>query len=439
MSGDCKRTLEITIPFEEVEEVRQRVLTNLASKASLPGFRPGKVPKGVIRSQFAEQVKQETLDQVLSHAFNKKATELELDVVSTPNVKDLTFEEGQPVVFTAEFEVRPVFELQDYVGMEVPYAEPVVTDEDVDSRIESMRERRAELVNVDPRPVEKGDFAVISLKSLSPVGTEEPISQDEMNLEVGGEYTLPEFTENVLGMQQDETREFDVVYPEDYSGTNLAGRTVRFSITLKGIRKREFPELNDEFAQDMGDYKTFDEFREAVRGSLLAEREFVARDNAKAAIGEKLGESYDFPVPDAFVDQQVETMLRRQIRQLADQGADVANLQIDWKKAMEEQREPASKIVRASLVLDRIATAESVEVSQAEVEAEVERAAKRERISLASVRERLEKDGGLVRIAQQMRSEKTLNLLFEKGTKVVPPEPPAVAEPEPAAEASSEA
>jgi trigger factor len=424
LSDDCKRTLEITVPLEDVQQAEQGVLAELAAKAALPGFRPGKVPLGVIRSRFSGQVREETLNQVIGKAFDERARELELDVVSTPSVKDLKYEDNEPLTFTAEFEVRPAFELESYEGIEAPYAEASVTDEEVTARIDAMREQRAELVNVDPHPVQDGDVAVIALESLTPVGTDEPIRQDEMNLEIGGQYTLPEFTENVKGMEVGETREFDVTYPEDYSGQNLAGQTIRFKVTLNGLRKRELPELNDEFAQDLGDYKTVDDLLQAVRSSLLAERDYVSRERAKEAIVAKLGENYSFPVPQIFVQQHIESQLRRQLSYLAGQGADISNLNLDWQKLMEEQREPATKAVRAGLVLDRIADAESVAVTREEVDRELARAAQRERISVTALRERLEESGGLNRIAQQIRTEKTLEILFEKATKVDPPPQP---------------
>ncbi len=421
MADDCKRTLEITVPAAEVDSVRQRVVGELSARVSLPGFRPGKAPKGVVLSRFKDDIRRETIDQILGEAFAKRARELELDVVSTPAVKDLKYEDGEDLSFTAEFEVRPAFELQDYLALEVPYEEPQVTDEEVEGRLQAMREQRAELVNIDPRPVEDGDFAVISLESKSDIGTEEPIRQDEMNLEVGGEFTLPEFTENVRGMEVDQTREFEVTYPEDYSGKNLAGRTVRFEVKLNGLRKRELPELNDEFAQDLGDYKGIDDLRSAVRTSLLTQRDFQARDRAKHAIVDTLGKAYVFPVPQTFVEQQVNTQMRRLIRQLAEQGADMDNLGIDWKQLMAEQQEPAAQAVRAGLVLDKIGDAENIHVSQREVDEELARAAQRERVAVSAIRERLEKDGGLERVATQIRTEKTLNFLFEKATKVAPP------------------
>lgn len=420
MADECKRTLEITIPVEEVQKTTHHVVEELSAKVKIPGFRPGKVPANVILTRFKEQVRQDVLDHLMGPAFNKKASELSLDVVGTPKVKDLKFEEGGPVEFTAEFEVRPEFELQDYNNLTVPYGEPQVSDEDVDARLQSLREQRAELINVDPRPVEEGDFAVIALESVTDVGTEEPIKQDEMNLEVGGEYTLPEFTESVKGMEVGQTKDIEVVYPADYSGRNLAGRTVTYRVTVNGLRKRELPELNDEFAQDMGDYKTIDDLKENVRRSVLAEREYMARERSKEAIVQLLSDAYTFPVPEAYVNQQVETQVRRQIRNLAAQGADMESVQIDWEKVIAEQKEPAAKSVRAGLVLDKIATAETVEVTEQELNDELGRIARRENVAPAALRERLAKDGSLGRVAQQMQTEKTLNLLLERATKVPP-------------------
>ena len=402
MSDDCKRTLDITIPVEEVEKTTRHVVEELGAKAKLPGFRPGKVPANVILARFKDQVRQNVLDHLLGPAFNRKASELSLQVVGTPTVKDLKFEEGQPVEFTAEFEVQPEFELQDYNNLTVPYEEQQASEEDVEARLNALRDQRAEFVNVDPRPIEDGDFAVIALESLSSVGTEEPIKQDEMNLEVGGEYTARVHRER-QGHGSGRFKEFDVAYPDDYGGRNLAGRTVTYRVTVNGIRKRELPELNDEFARDMGDYKTFDDLRDNVRRSILAEREYVARERAKEAIVDFLSNAYTFPVPDAYVNQQVETQVRRQIRNLAAQGADMNNVQIDWEKVIAEQKEPAAKSVRAGIVLEKIAAAESVEVTQKEVNDEVARIARRENVAPAALRERLEKDGSLGRIAHQMQ------------------------------------
>lgn len=440
MADDCKRTLEISIPVEEVEATTRHVVEHLKERVRIPGFRPGKAPGDVVRARFKDEVRQDVLDHLLGPAFQRKAKELSLDVAASPSVKNLRFEEGQPIEFTAEFEVRPEFELQDYNSLTAPYEEPAVTDEDVEARLVALREQRAELVNVDPRPVEDGDFAVISIESLSDIGTEEPIKQDEMNLEVGGEYTLPEFTENVRGMSPGDVKEFSVTYPEDYSGENLAGRSVTYHVSVKGIRKREIPELNDEFAQDMGDYKTVGDLKDGVRRALHEEREYVARERAKQAIVQSLGETYTFPVPEVYVNQHLENSIRRQMRGLVMQGVDVEKAAIDWGKVIDEEREPATKSVRAYLVIEHIAAAESISVSEQEVNDEVARVARRERVAPAVLQERLAKDGGLNQIAQRIQTDKVLDLLFERATKVPPPPPSTEPEAEQGtAEAEAEA
>jgi trigger factor len=177
----------------------------------------------------------------------------------------------------------------------------------------------------------------------------------------------------------------------------------------------------------MGDYKSLEELKENVRRSILAEREYFSRERSKEAIVRMISDAYTFPVPEAYVNQQVDTQMRRQIRNLAAQGADIENMQVDWERVIAEQREPATKSVRAGLVLERIADEESIEVTEQELNEELARVARREKVSPAALRERLAKDGSLSRIAQQMRTEKTLNLLLERATKVPPP--PAVEEP----------
>jgi len=415
----CKRSLEITIPVEEVERETDRVIASLRAKVRLPGFRPGKVPVGLLRGKFASEIRQEVLEALVPKALRAEVEKDNLDIVGEPNITKVNFERGEPIEFTAEIEVAPEVELEEYREIEVPYEEPDLTEQDMDERFERMREERAEYINVDPRPVEKGDYAVISLKSIGGIEGE-PIENDEMTLHVGGEDTLADFTSNVTGMQPDEEKEFDVAYPEEYGEDRLAGKTVRFAVKLKTIRKKELPELNDEFAKDLGDYKDLDELREAVRSAMKGEREFVARQQAQGALVEKLIDMHDFPVPDAFVERQLDLNLEQRVREMMAQGVDPRQLDVDWKKVRESQRERATRDVKASMILDRISEREAVEVTQDEVDRQVQRIAQQRREPAPAVRKELEEAGELSRIASRIRTEKTLNVLFEHARKVAP-------------------
>jgi trigger factor len=412
----CKHALEISVPAEEVEAETGRVLTDVQKRAKLPGFRPGKAPASLIRRQYNAEIRQQVLENLVPRYFNQEVEQQDLHIVGRPDITDVHFHDGEPLRFKAEFEVAPEIELGDYTDIEVPYQDPEVTDEDVNNRIEELRNQKAQFVNVDPRPVEDGDFAVLSLESLSGVEGE-PVRQEEMMLHVGGPDTLPAFTENLRGMTPGEAKEFEVTYPEDYGSERLAGKTVRFTATLKGIRRKDLPELNDEFAQDLGDYRTLDELRDAVRKNLFAQREYEAQQQAKNRIVDRLVEKHDFPVPEVFVERQIVNRVEQSVRSLAAEGVDPGKLKLDWGKIKEAQREKAIREVKASLLLSRVAEREAIQANQDEVDREVERAARQNREPVAAARLRFEKDGTLGRIANHIQTEKVLNFLFEHARK----------------------
>jgi trigger factor len=411
---DCKRSLEIEIPLEEVERARTRVTNSIKERVRLPGFRPGKAPVSMIQSRFESEIRKEVLDLLLPEAFRDRVQKEELKVVGTPDVSELHFESGQPIRFKAEFEVAPEVELGNYHGLPVKYEEPTVSDEELDRRLESLRENKAEFPNQDPRPVENGDYVLVHLKSLS--GLAEPIDQD-VQLQVGAEETLPEFNEQLIGASPEETKEFDVKYPENYAQERLSGKTVRFEITPKFIRKKELPALDGEFARDLGDYQSLDELKDAVRKSIFHEKQYVAQQAAKEELVDKMVAEHDFPIPEAYVDRQIENQVRMQLQNLAGRGVDPNSIKLDWTKVKETQREKAVRNVKASLLLEKIAERESIAATKDEVDREVQRIARQEHETVPVTRARLEKEGGLSRLAGAIQTEKTLQFLLEQAQK----------------------
>jgi trigger factor len=420
----CKHELEITVPVDEIARETDRVVADIQQKARLPGFRPGKAPASLIRSKFSKQVREDVLENLLPKYFKQKVEEEHLEVVGRPNVKDVHFHAGEPLRFKAEFEVAPEIELKDYRGVTIHYSEPQVTDEDIDKRLAEIREQKAQFVNAEPRALVDGDHAVVTLDSVS--GVDQPIHQDEVVLHVGDPDTMPGFSEALRGMSPGEEKEFEVTYPEDFGQERLAGKTVGFRAKLTTIRTKELPELNDEFAQDLGDYQTLNDLREAVRKSIFHEREYASQQKAKDELIDKLIETHEFPVPEAYIERQIESQLENQFRELAERGIDPAKLKIDWLKVKEAQRPKALHDVKASLLVDKIAEREAIAPTNDEVDAEVQKIAKQQREPVAAVRKKLQKDGILSRIAYQIRSNKTLNFLFEHARKeageIEPPE-----------------
>ncbi len=411
---DCKRSLQIEIPLEEVEQAKERVTNSIKQRVRLPGFRPGKAPAAMIRSRFEGEIRNEVLELLLPQAFRDRVQKDDLKVVGTPDITDLRFEPGQPIRFKADFEVAPEIEIAEYHGLPVKYEEPTVTDEEADKRIEAMRENKAEYPNLDPRPIENNDYVLVHLKSLS--GLAEPIEQD-VQIQVGGEDTLPAFNEALIGASPDAVIELDITYPEDYGQEKLAGKTVRFQLTPKFVRKKELPALDDEFARDLGDYQTLGELKDAVRKAIFQEKQYVAQQTAKEELIDRLVEANQFPVPEAYVDRQVENQVKMQLRTLAGQGIDPNTIQLDWQKVKENQREKAVRNVKASLLLEKVSEREGITAAKEEVDREVQRIARQEREAVAVTRARLDKEGTLERIAGTIQTEKTLQFLFDQALK----------------------
>ncbi|MBV9268695.1 MAG: trigger factor [Acidobacteriaceae bacterium] len=413
---DCKRSLEIEIPLDQVNRARERVTNSLKQRVRLPGFRPGKAPTTLIQSRFESEIRSEVLDVLLPEAFQNRIQEQGLNVVSAPKVTELHYEPDQPIRFKADFEVAPEFELGDYRGLPVKYEEPTVADEELEKRLESVRESKADYVNLDPRPIESGDYVLVHLKSLA--GLAEPVDQDTQ-IQVGGAETLPGFNEALIGASPGEIKEVEVTYPEDFGSEPLAGKTVGFEIAVKTLRKKELPALDDEFAKDLGDYQTLDELKDALRKSIFHEKQYTAQQQAKEELIDRLVERHPFPVPEAYIERQIQNQVQAQLQQISGQNIDVSKLNLDWTAIKDKQSEKASRNVRASLLLGKISEREGIAATKDEVEREVQRVARQNREAVPVTRARLEKEGGLGRMAAAIQTEKTLQFLFDNAQKQV--------------------
>jgi len=411
----CKHALDISVPVAEVEQETERAAVAIQGKARLPGFRPGKAPLSIVKTRFAGDIRQEVLDALVPRFLQAAVEKENLQLVGRPGISDVHFHAGEPLRFKAEFEVAPTFELGEYRGVTITYDEPEVTEADVDARVEQIRDQKAQYVNEEPRALADGDYAVVSLESLE--GVEEKVSQEELMLKIGDEATMKEFSESLRGASPDDIREFEVTYPEDYDRPNLAGKTVKFRAVVKAVRRKDLPDLNDEFAKDLGDFKTLEELRETIRKSIQQEREHRAQEEAKSQLIDKLVDSHEFPVPEAYIDRQVQINVENQLRSLAAQGVDPKQIKLDWAKVRESQKDRAVKDVKASLILDKIGEREAIGATQEEVDREVNRIARQQREAAAVTRAKLQKEGGIARIAGHIRTDKTLSFLFEHARK----------------------
>jgi trigger factor len=406
----CRRELELEIPAEEVQKAVERVAREFARVARVPGFRPGKAPVTLIRRRFADDIKSEVLQSLVPEQFERAVSEKKIVPVTQPQIDQVDFAESGPVKFRATFEVLPEFELGPYKDLEVEIDDVKVSDTDVDKAVEEIRERAATFVPVESRAIADGDYAQLKLKGV-PAGGGEQIEADSVLCHVGGEETMDAFNEHLRGANTGEHKNFEVSYPADYPDPKLQGKTYSYAVEILGVKQKKLPELNDEFVKDVSDSKTLEEFRAKVRENLEAARDQKQNQQTREKILAKLVETHNFPVPDALVEHQMDSRLERTVRGLAAQGVDPRAVNVDWVSLRRRQRDRATEDVKAEILLDRIATAENIDVTQEEIDQEIAALAQRSGESATAVRANLTRQGALDRMKSKLRSDKTLDWL----------------------------
>ena len=411
----CKRELELEIPAENVVKATEKVARDLARVARVPGFRPGKAPVTLIRRRFADDIQGEVVQSLVPEYLEKALGEKNLTPVTRPEVDKVDFKEGEPLRFRAVFEVLPEFELGDYKNLTVNIDAVEAGDAQVDKTIEEMRERAATFVPVEGRPAKDGDYVLIKLSGM-PVGGGEPVQADNILCHIGAEETLESFTENLRGASPGDAKKFRSQYPDDYPDQKLAGKAYDYAVEVQGIKEKKLPELNDEFAKDAagekGGFSTVAEMRQLIAKDLESAKEDQQQSQAREKILEALVKQHDFPVPEALVEHQMDVRLERTVRTLAAQGVDPRAVNVDWVALRKRQQDRAVNDVKAELLIDRIAEAEKIDVTDEEVEKQIEALAERGGESATALRARLTKQGALDRMKSKLRSDKTIDWLY---------------------------
>jgi trigger factor len=408
----CRRELDLEIPADEVSKAMERVAKEFAKVARVPGFRPGKAPITLIRRRFADDIKGEVLQSLVPERVEKAVSEQKLTPVSQPKVEQLDFNDGQPLKFRAVFEVLPEFELGNYKDLQLEMPVMDVVDEDVTKTLEDMRERAAAFAPAEGRPVQDDDFVQLKLTGTAE-GEGEPLQADSVLCHIGAEETMAPFNENLRGVNIGDHKDFDVPYPADYPDAKLAGKTYHYSVDVLGIKTKKLPELNDDFAKDVSDATTLDELNKKIREGLEHQRDHKQKDLLREKVLGEIVKLHDFPVPQSLVEHQMDVRLERVVRSLAQQGVDPRAVNIDWVSLRKRNEDRAKDDVKAELIVDRIATAENIDVTDEEVEHELEHLAGHSNESAEAIRARLTKQGTLDRIKAKLRSDKTLDWLAQ--------------------------
>ena len=424
LNPEVTREVAVTIPADEVAAAFRTIVKRYGKQARIPGFRAGKVPPTLIRSRFSEQIRQDVVESVLPAHFRSAIDGQGMRPVSQPQVTELHLVDGEPLTFKAVFEVLPQIEIAGYQDVKVPKPDTALTNEEFEAELERVKDSRSTMEPVtEERALAEGDWAQITFKGevkpleggtdLAPV--DEPIEGADVSIEVGGKNTLPAFSDALRGASVGQELKFEVTYPADFGEPRLAGKTIAYDVEVKGIKRKIAPEFNDDFAKELGEYETFEEFKTKLHEHLSADKQRRLEAETKDLLLGALAERYTFPIPESLVQQQIDARLDRGLRALAQQGMREEDMRkLDFPRLREAQRDAALDEVKGILLLDRIADEEKIEFTDAELERELEMISVQTREPLETLRTRLAQDGSIARIREQARREKIGNLLYER-------------------------
>ncbi|MEZ5288727.1 MAG: trigger factor [Vicinamibacterales bacterium] len=414
--SETRKNLVIEIPSDTVDAEISRVTARYGKSARLPGFRPGKVPAKVLRQRFRGQILQDAAEHLVAHAVEDALSERGVEPIATPDIENLVVNEGQPLTFTAAFDVVPPFDPGDMSDVELRKQPVAVDEEAVDQALERLRQRAARFEPAEEDALASGHTAVVDLvrQTIVEGETTEPDQHEQVPVEIGSSTNPPGFDEQVTGMRVGETREFRLTYPNDYGVAEQAGSTVAFTVTLKELKRRMVPALDDEFAKDLGEFESLDALKARVRSDLEAEAAEAADRQLRHDLLKKLAERVPFPVPPALVDREVDRRLQEFAQRLMEQRIDPRQANIDWAAFRQGQMEPATDSVKSAIALDQIARREELSVTEADLDAEFEKYATSTGRSAAAIRARLQQDGELPRLAAGLRREKAVTWALGK-------------------------
>lgn len=415
--SQCQKDISIEVSAEEVKKEFEKTYDAYTRYVKVPGFRPGRVPRDVVKQRFNKEVKEEVMGQLLPHALQHAVADHKLRIVGEPQLKEFSITEGEPFKFQVSIEVLPEIELKEYKGLKLTKRLATVADEDIEKTINGWRESAAEFVPVEDRSSKDGDFVSVNLvgKFLDPQSEheKEDLNAEGVEIEIGAQATQPEFSEHLRGVKPDDVREFRVIYPEDFGSKGLAGKTVDFTATVLSIREKEFPELNDEFAKRIGEYETVQDMRDKVREGLAKNTETEADNRLREDALTQLLETHVFEVPTVLVNEGVENRLREFSNMLARMGMppEVAKT-INWQERISEAQADATRDVRAALLVSKIAEAEGVSVNAEEVDAEIELMAQSMGQTAEQVKARLTREDAISSIESRLRYRKALDVIL---------------------------
>ncbi|MGE5371497.1 MAG: trigger factor [Solirubrobacterales bacterium] len=415
--------LEIEVDADQLEAALQKSFRKVSARVNIPGFRKGKAPRTVVEAFVGrETLINEALEEVIPVAYEQAVTETEIEPVADPRIELVQAEDGKPLVFKANVVVKPEVKLGDVDHISVEVTKTAAAEADVDARLDVMRNRYARVVKAEPDvAAENGDVAVIDFEGFLDDVAFEGGTGSDYSLELGSNTFIPGFEEQLIGAVTGEARDVNVTFPEDYHSEDLAGKPVRFAVTIKEIRKRELNPLDDDFAKDVSEFDTLDELKADIRKNIEEMTEQQNKQAIREAVLTKAGEEAEIEIPQVMIDNQIEVLINRMSQRLSGQGIDLQTYLSITGGTMEAMRESvapqALQVVRDNLVLEQVAKEKELTVTDEDFENEIQRAAAEMQMSPEDIRASL--GDSRERLEQALLIDKAIEYLISHATITV--------------------
>jgi trigger factor len=431
--NQTRKNLRVEIPSDLVDAQIARVVHDYSKRARIPGFRQGKAPTRVIKQRFKEQILHDVAQEMVPNALEHALRDRGVEAIDTPDVREVSVEEGQALTFTASFDTLPEFDpgAFDTIALRRPSSQ--VDEAAVELGLGRLRERAARSEPVEGRGAVDGDTLTLDMErwtyrdagkateaaGAAPMPDDPGTSNDThagIDVQLGGKANPPGFDAQLLGLAPGMTRAFPIRYPADYTIAELAGHIVTYRVTAKGLKRRVLPELDDEFAKDLGEFDTLEALRVRVRQDLEQEARRAADREVRGALMKQLAGRVPYEVPASLVEREIDRRLEEFAERLMEQRIDPRQAGIDWRAFRESQRDVACEAVGGAMVLDQVARREQIAVLEHEIEGEIGRYAEQTGRAAAAVRAALEKEGGLTRMSSGLRREKSIDYVMARAT-----------------------
>jgi len=416
---DNKVRLDVEVDIDEVNQALEQAYKEVRKEVSLPGFRKGKAPRKVIEANYGKEVlHKDALDILIPANYQKALEEADVEPISEPEFEDFYIAEDEPATFTAVVEVKPEVELGDYTGYDVEREEVAVTEEDIMAILNRQQEEQSQLVSVDRDQVQEGDHVIIDFEGFVDGEAFPGGSAEEFTLEIGSGQFIPGFEEQLIGKEvSDETYQVEVTFPEEYQAEDLAGQDAVFEVTIKEIKTKELPELDDEFAKDVSDFDSLAEFKEDIENRLTEQKENQSKRNLENEIIEKVAEAAEVEVSEQLIENELDQMMQQMAQNLQQQGINMEDYfkymgssQDEWRA---ENREQAADRAKNNLVLEAIAEKEEIEISDEEIENKLKEIADANDQDFEQVKAFMQMQGQLESLKKGLKMEKTIDFLIE--------------------------